>query len=265
MSTNRISRSVLGALSSVAIVTSLISPAARAAEPVRLDAVDAAKLQTLPDSTAVQFGERTILLGTLRAEHQARLQRFSHAASLGMKYKVPAGGGGTTQNPTPKPTGKLGILVPIFLTGMVAVKPIKNLTVSGPLPKDYVDFCDATGATACLYLPPSTTMFVHLSTFEDRDPLIIDPGVCAADGGSLQSPAIGLPKSCVFAYPRRFLGNFVPGSAAKGATTFSTNCPPSVNVKTDPKGAIQMEIEVSGTKIVTGSYNLCVVHALTPA
>jgi hypothetical protein len=73
-------------------------------------------------------------------------------------------------------------------------------------------------------------------------------------------------KWCLFRYPRVFLGNFMPGSAAKGPTTFNTNCPPTVDVKTDPKGAIKMTIQASDYVVTTGaSMSLCVVNASTPA
>jgi hypothetical protein len=225
----------------------------------------------LPDSTQVtlKWG-RTTTLGALRAEHRARMESFQQASALGRALAArlkastntnavmnppgaaPVLGAGKPGNttamknfavianpnaasPPPKAAATTSFVLPRTL---VPLPDISSKSPNGILPGDYRDFCKAAGSSACIYLPPNTsfwpgewvgsknTPFVAAS-----DPLIMDPSVCAYDGGSLD-PYYG----CIFYYPMGEVTNFIPNAPISS----NASCDPAAHYVVDAKGAVQV-------------------------
>jgi hypothetical protein len=259
----------------VGILTLAFCLSAPAAGSTKLAELKPAEIQALPDATVVTVGTRSVSLGVLRAEHQARLARFAHAAALGSAQRAmpsiaragaslgsarsgsPPSGSPTagTPRPTPSPSPPIATLVP----------PVKNQLMPTGAANDYRDFCRETGATTCLYLPasaPGSYTWVNGSAiFQDVDPLIVDPSVCAALGGAENTiPGIS---GCVLSYPTQFLGNFVPGPVTAGPPTFIQACPYPVHIQTDPHGAIKLDL--AGLTPTSSANLVCTVSAyVTP-
>ena len=208
----------------------------------------------LPASTQVMLQSgKTVTLATLRAEHQARLQRFTSAAALGRTTAgslvqrpltnpaQPSRAIASRTGPQGNPAGK-GTTVTVDKAGLRAIPAFPpqptlvpfHLPVSPyPLPKDYVDFCKAANPSLCIYLPPSSAGFSTSANFAvDPDPLIVDKGVCNYDGGVLAGDGSG----CMFYYPYSLTVNFMPTGVLTSAVS---GCTSPFTYVVDPKGAIQ--------------------------
>jgi hypothetical protein len=241
-------------------------PRAFAAETARsIGSLTPDQRNHLPDNTQVTLPRRgTVTLGTLRAEHRARLDRFSRAGMWGKRVaermalskpkalssasataihgsstlppgaiqnsSVVAQGGANTKsvtnaNAAGQPPQKQGGGVSLSKAGAgggsrVAAPPPSDLngpakhtnifqwtliarpSHNGPLPLDYVAFCNAVTASACIYVPPNTTFTTYTPNpngynrfLIDVDPLITDPGVCFSFGGVLDGQ-----QQCEFTY-----------------------------------------------------------------
>ncbi len=210
----------------------------------------------LPGSTQVTLKSgKTVTLETLRAEHQARLQRFAAAAALGRAtagklVKRPVNNPGQTSPTMASRTGPQGtsagkgtaVNKTVLRAGpdippLPALVPFHMPVVpSGrPLAKDYVDFCKAANPSVCFYLPAVSEGFDAGETFAvDVDWLIVDKSVCDYDGGVLASDASG--SACMFYYPYKVNVNFMP----TGPLTSAASCDPPFTYVVDPKGAIQV-------------------------
>jgi hypothetical protein len=209
----------------------------------------------LPDDTvvSVQSGRttRSVSMGTLRAEHRARVERFASAAALGRTVagnlqppsSAPLGPGGTASQSTPMKAMKSGAggsnqgsyAAPAKTSAFATIVPFKPPTAHGTIPNDYVDFCKAANATACIYLPanaPITDPDINTSLYwvMDFDWLITDTNVCAASGG------YAILGGCAFYYPRDYAANFTPTGPL--STTVSCNAPAVQQF--DPKGAARV-------------------------
>jgi hypothetical protein len=139
--------------------------------------------------------------------------------------------------------------------------------------KDYQSFCTAAQATACVYLPAgvsaqnwSTGGYQDPNTNYVYDYLIVDPGVCQAEGGSMSQGA------CRYAYPALSLSNYVPASS----NPYVSNCPGGAYfqggvwiITIDPHGAAEAQFVPIGSADVwpgaSGSSPLetCVVQVFT--
>ena len=208
----------------------------------------------LPGNIRVQLpGGRITTLAALREEHQRRMQRFTNANALAKAAhgRMPpispraSAKSGQQQNPGggSHPTVQAGPTKAVTLPRhdpMLDVNPVTAMVPSQymknkPLPRDYVAAC--TNATACLYLPGNTTFWGYQDiafTSEgvlDRDFLIVDSGVCASDGGSMNGNGW-----CEFAYPVVVLENFKP--AGKLSTTGQCDSPMQFTL--DQMGAIKV-------------------------
>ena len=114
-----------------------------------------------------------------------------------------------------------------------------------PFAKDYQDFCRGAGATACLYFPvgistwgsstyayPNSNLVISILLV--YDPLVIDPMVCQAEGGTMTSWA------CQYTYPGLSLTNYVPSST----NPYAMNCRPGLytwSTTIDPHGAAEVK------------------------
>jgi hypothetical protein len=221
--------------------------------------LSAAERNKLPDATQVKLPSGHVTtLGGLRATHTARQSRFEKAAEMGrqvvpaapvpaarpaLRRKKASGGAGQS------PSGSLGTLV--------ALKPpsacAPGATVCIHPAKDYMDFCREAKATACLYLPSFTEATIATGWVYDIDFLIIDPQVCAFDGGSMVAAGPGASQVCQFAYPLTHTVNFEP----TGQVTVSNGCgAPSFTYVFDPKGAVRISYAlptVSGSGTTFGT------------
>jgi hypothetical protein len=207
----------------------------------------------LPGDTRVKLHTgRIATLAVLREEHLRRMQRFANTAALarvahsrmpaispssaktgqqqtqrGGKHTV--GAGPTSPSPSP---GRYALA--LDANPRYSVAPNQFMANSKiPLPRDYVAAC--TGSTACLYLPALTYLasWTDLNTplIVDIDPMIVDPGVCASDGGFMDPNG-----DCGFAYPMKVSENFK--LARKQSTT--GRCDPPMKFSHDPADVIKL-------------------------
>ncbi len=225
----------------------------------------------LPDNTQVTLESgKTVSLGTLRAEHRARLERFSRAAALG---KIAAGK--LSPHPAPRTqisstgAGKAGSSAPpgkavggrtaqvspnISLPPALVPFQFSASKNSGfPVPRDYLDFCQAANASACIYQPANATFKKivrpeeHKSSALEQD-FLIDRAICEFDGGQFGAADPASPAArdvCNFFYPMEQTTSFKP----TGPLDTSTVCDPPAKYIVDPKGAVQVSIE---TAVSTG-------------
>ena len=217
-----------------------------------VESLSAAQLSRLPDAALIKLKTgRTVSLGILRTEHKLRLQRFADAAKLGKQRALLQKHMGLASNTQaklalgtiqPQPT-----LVPMDFSLNHFSQPPQQGACPGcfsggqaPLPADYLAFCKAAHATACLYLPSglncgSAAPWVYCY---DDDPLITDSPLCGSEGGVL-APSWG----CYYFYPLQYSLNFNPGPpTAQGVynVTQSANCPSPFVVTVDPHGAVSL-------------------------
>jgi hypothetical protein len=238
--------------------------------------------QHLPDNTMVKLKSgRTASLGTLRAEHQARMERFAKAAALGqMSAAKLATRPANSRQLSPAPTASVQSATgPATRSGanshVVTPSPILSGATStillhpglvpfqiptspwGPVPKDYLDFCKAAAASACLYLPanasietaPGSTSVTSWGV--DTDSLISDPSVCKYDGGFYSG------ESCDFYYPVIYVTNFKP----TGTLSTAASCDSPATYFVDPKGAIRISYPFTPGVFATGGTTItCVVQ-----
>ncbi len=184
----------------------------------------AAERATLPDATVVTLKTgRTVSLGVLRSEHRARMARFAAVSSARLNRNIIANPGIISNQP---PVGTL-----------VVMKPV----TSGPI--DYRTFCNASPVSGCLYFPPGAELYPSYPTpdhWRDSDPLIMDAGVCASEGGT------SFWDGCYYDYPMKYTGNFNPGVPPAGQSigtgvTSTKNCAGTeFDVTVDTHGAVQI-------------------------
>jgi hypothetical protein len=246
--------------------------------------------QSLPDGTMVKLKSgRVASLGTLRAEHRARMERFSRAAALGQATAAKLAAHPPSAVPPSPPTPanvrsatgavKSGGVAPGAIRGNTAIPPkfdalsstlvpFKFHNPRGNTPRDYADFCKAANPSVCIYLPPNTTFasFVGGSPsydamvkdiVKDEDPLITDYSICAYDGGLILAAPGETPTGCEFDYPINNVVEFLP----KGSVSTSVSCDPPAKYVIDPKGAVQASYPFSGSTFSTSATPVtCVVQ-----
>jgi len=261
------SRLGTAALSLLLVCTALPSiPPAAAQSGTALSTLSLGDRMSLPAETMVRLlNGRTVSLGVLRAEHQARLARFAGAAALGLATGVflktqamivsPRSMGesarfraGLVSNahlvPAPSPAPS---------SGTVTVVPLAGWGTDG-YAKDYLDFCSSASASACLYLPANTTynyVFPQGSNavtdtynVADTDPLILDLQTCIAGGGSLYQG-----DGCVYRYPVNYFANFNPGAQP---VKMGVSCYSPASYFIDPAGAVRVNYSPPGATFTTG-------------
>jgi hypothetical protein len=193
---------------------------------------------TLPESTIVSVYGRPFNLGRLRRNHAAlvasrnfvkslRLANLKSIARADYSFRKTFGGpqvGVAVPRPTaskaPTPTSP----------PQPAAIPVKTVPLVGDgmtEPSDYQQFCGSVPATVCLYFPANVTWAAYqgsfLTYFLVFDPLITDPNVCAAEGGTVNPPAgmtypngvpgvnsVDVGPGCDYWYPVVSRANFVP-------------------------------------------------------
>ena len=227
----------------------------------------------LPEDTMVKLEtgrtSRTVSLGTLRAEHRARLDRFASAAALGrMVAGTLTPQPGSSQQPTSpliKPT-RSGTenqnisanrsVMPSQISAFATLVPFQPPNAKGTIPKDYLAFCKAANASACIYLPANANLTnppldLPLTWWlMDFDYLMTDNNVCRNLGGD---PTLG---GCAFYYPINHTINFIP----TGQLSSTLSCkPPSTHVL-DPKGAAKVQYYFNAGTLNLGAPLTCVMQ-----
>jgi hypothetical protein len=246
-----------------------LSPAPLPAAARSISLLSPQERQRLPDNTAVMVGKRSVTLGVLRAEHAARVQRFAQAKAMGRA---------TASKLAPQPAMLHRVASGTPINRMIppggALVPFKGPSTAGgwpagfPLPKDYLDYCTAANATACLYLPGNSTYYAAPKggLAVSVDPLIFDKAVCDFDGGQLNiSPDF---PGCAFYYPYDYAMNFVPSGTSVSS---KMSCAQPSTATVDPRGAIEVKypMQASGgggfgfslTPNAIGAQVTCVVQA----
>jgi hypothetical protein len=248
-------------------------------KPRSITSLTANERTKLPDSTQVILKTgQTVSLGVLRAEHRARMERFARAAALGRSMaektkphtasaiqKSPASSGkaGGAPQSANKPviayTGRERPQIPALPFRVPLKIPSYN---HGPTPKDYVDFCTAANASACLYLPANTTLKIIAGSSgadwgDDFDYLITDKATCEFDGGVVrENPISSDIEGCDFYYPVEQITGFTP----TGPLDNSAACDPPANYILDPKGAIKVAYPHLDSLTIRSTPATCVVQ-----
>jgi hypothetical protein len=226
----------------------------------------------LPEETMVklEFGRtsRTVSLGTLRAEHRARVDRFAKAAALGRMVAgtltPQAAGSQQPASPPIKPprsgTENQNIsanrsVMPAQISALAVMVPFQPPLAHGTIPNDYVAFCKAANASACVYLPANAGLTDTLdlpSTWwlMDFDYLMTDNDICKGNGGY---PTLG---GCGFFYPANHTINFIP----TGQLTSTLSCKPPITHVLDPKGAANVRYYFGGGTLNLGAPLTCVMQ-----
>jgi hypothetical protein len=225
----------------------------------------------LPDNTQVRLKSGRIgTLAVLREEHRRRMQRFAKANALAQATRAkmppinpPAGSTSVaTQSKSaakqiqtatisqvatgrkPEARGSPATAVTtvphsLVLDANAVISMVPNQFLAQPpfpLPRDYVAAC--TNNTACLYIPANATLTelpdqnFHCCVIVDEDPLIVDPNLCASDGGRMYPDG-----SCAFTYPMIILEDFKPG---KGTLSTTGRCDSRMQFTLDQMGAIKL-------------------------
>ncbi|HMF92077.1 MAG TPA: hypothetical protein VKL40_15640 [Candidatus Angelobacter sp.] len=281
-------RALLGLASGLVALlamTPVVAAASADQTPRAIGSITIVELQSLPDSTTVKLDSgRVVSLGTLRAEHRARMERFSRATALGQATAAklaahpanvaPAGGPTTaTAPPTPGQNVKASPAKPVRANTVVTPKldvlsntfvRFKMPSYMGlPVPKDYADFCKAANPTVCIYFPASTILTLVGTTgpttfARDEDYLITDMAICKYDGGlfAASGGTFGRPY-CEFYYPSDNTALFMP----TGPISTSEACDPPAKYVLDPKGAVKVVYPFPAFSLTTGGTPVgCVVQ-----
>ncbi|HEY6306084.1 MAG TPA: hypothetical protein VI488_06440 [Candidatus Angelobacter sp.] len=246
----------------------------------------------LPDNTGIKLKSgRIATLGKLRAEHRARMENFSRAAVLGRAVvgkltnappvagravagtltKAPpeVSGGGAHRPNTKDPPTKSALSTSAAPSTAMSIFPVAmpdmTKVLYGPIPQDYLNFCQAANASTCVYLPANTTFDAyqfpswHATFAVTEDPLIVDPGACLSDGGRWVSDYL----VCDFYYPVSELLNYKswPGVSSQKADCSGQGFTYTV----DPRGAIQIDghVQDSITFVTGSSARTCVIQVWT--
>jgi hypothetical protein len=254
--------------------------------PIPLERLSMQERQkTSPDSTLVRLRNKTYTLGELRAAHRARTMAWSGARANGslaaaslakQKPKVvnlkanvvnqknaPAAvesqkaaattktGSASSQQPVAPNTIKLND-AELQAAGQISVyEPPSDYAYA---PKDMKAFCNAAGASACLYLPPQQLIQMGNNIALDVDTLI-DAAQCVSDGGEWNT-YFGA-SMCDFQYPVTIKVNFTP--AANYQISSTVQCDQSIyTYQIDVHGAVLISINQSGD-FTTGTSPWCVI------
>jgi hypothetical protein len=207
----------------------------------------------LPQDTMVKLDlgrtSRIVSLGPLSAEHRARLDRFAKAVALGRMVAgtlTPQPAGSRQPASPPIKPARSGTenqnisanraVMQSQISPFATLMPFQPPLAKGTIPNDYVDFCKAANASACLYLPANAGLTdppldLPLTWWvQDFDYLITDNNVCKGNGGY---PTLG---GCAFYYPINHTINFVP----TGQISSTVSCEPPSVTQLDPKGAAKV-------------------------
>ena len=239
---------IVGCGSLIVLLAAMTCPAFGAPVARTVASLTATELATLPDATLIKVNAGpTVSLGILRSQHQSRLHRFAMAAFhvidfvegnpdrpiiVGSVYNATAP---RTRTAVPSALNK-SLPVPMDFS-------VTRFGVPGPLPADFVAFCKAATATACLYLPSGVPLAFGSGAAVDTDPLVIDAGLCSTQGGAESA------SGCAYSYPLKYNVNFNPGQRTSQGYNLmqSTNCPSPFSDTVDPKnGAVSLSYKMSG-------------------
>jgi len=260
----------------------------------------------LPDNTRVSLPWRTnITLGQLREEHRARAARFSLAGAWGkhvadtMPKPAPSPGGGNktatrsaaeansryadapaeARKPggapasggekVAKTSAASNAAGTVAGPRSVAVNPFlvpRQGHPGTPIPLDYQLFCDGARASACIYLPPKTTLASSQASgwlgleqqirnaargdfdqfFIDVDPLVTDQTWCQDWHGLW----VDASQVCEFWYFSTQRTTYNP----KGSPASAASCGAQTNYQVDPKqGTVTASLSASSSSITTGA------------
>lgn len=169
-----------------------------------------AQRTSLPATTMVKLTSgRIVSLSVLREEHVARMKRFEAARAV-------------------SPSG--------HFAGGPQLVPMH--AIKGPV--DYMSYCRAVPASACLYLPAQADMWVNMISGDyidaDED---VSPAICRQEGGTYY---VG---ECRYTYPGKFDGTFNPGTPPPGkpigfGVTSAKHCGDRFSFTVDPKGSFEL-------------------------
>jgi hypothetical protein len=260
--------------------------------PRPIASLSPAERNQLPDGTQVTLPSgKIVTLGMLRAWHTAHTQAFTAASSMGrtiadkLSKQTPASGqaAGNLNPPAgPSGTSRAGTTrssvdqppphqIPVTQVGPVTLVAFQP--PPGPVPWDYLNFCNAAQATVCLYFPADASCFVTGTTGICDDYMVTDAALCSSFGGTYQpwysnGDVPGAAAACRYSYPLLQRRSFAPTGPAAVVAVCEWG-----HYKFDPKGevdadAVSAPYRVSGyvfsTPPGTGLPNSCVVQVRLP-
>ena len=262
----------VGLLTTIPSERSILAQQRPANGPVPLERLsDEQRGKTSPDSTLVQFRNKTFTLGQLRAAHQARTVSFPKAQASGAliaqnlinqkpslvsaKTGTVAGHVNVTQ-PQPPADHRPVIANTGGIRDLTAAQWVTEPASDyAKVPADMKAFCAAAGASACLYLPPQQQIEMFQGSAADSDSLI-NQSQCQSEGGGWMTFGWGV-YVCEFFYPQSVTVRFTPPPNYQISST--AQCDQSVfSYQVDTHGAVSISIKQSGF-FTTGSSPWCVV------
>ncbi|HEV8020556.1 MAG TPA: hypothetical protein VGP41_04785 [Candidatus Lustribacter sp.] len=219
----------------------------------------AARLQTAPDSTLVQFAGHSFTLGALRAAHNAREAAFAQAGAAGVAIaKLNTVQSSATAHTGTKPvtnSGRVAFGVPISTS---VVEPGSDYAGA---PADMRAFCAGAAASACLYVPAGQNLSVYNNLILDVD-AFIDQAQCAKEGGSWSNYGYGWGSGgleCGFSYPTSVDVHFTPSPSFQLQSNVkcdTTLWKPTV----DKNGAVVIQLATTSTNFTSGNTPTCVIN-----
>jgi hypothetical protein len=260
----------------IAAVRSIAAQQRPANGPVPLERLSVEeRAKTSPDSTVVQFRNKTFTLGQLRAAHQMRTTSWAKAQANGVlaaqnlnrqQPRLVTGKTGATdgrinldqpQGPTfHQPAAHHGG-IPNLPTPQWVTEPASDYA---SVPADMKAFCAAAAASACLYLPPQQEIDFdnRNNTFAFNYDELIDHSQCTSEGGSWQQS--GNQGDCMFSYPQSVTVTFTPPPNFQISST--AQCDQSVfTYQVDIHGAVAISMKQLHTGyIIPGPSTWCVVR-----
>jgi hypothetical protein len=238
--------SLLATLSTLALIASLATQPAKAADtlraagPLDITAISPAQRLSLPDNTAITVRGKPLTLGALRTAHTALLAYFQSVASLRSVVHL---------KPPFRVTRETGSASPILFQAVVgqpattapspvpaSTKQVPNATKSGPI--DYMAACGQF--SVCVFIPQLIPALETANgTFTTGNLLyvsdsLLSSDVCHQDGGTY-----GTSVGCQFIYQMSAQASVFPGNPP--AMTASVDCPNSAfTTLLDPLGAAKI-------------------------
>ena len=212
-----------------------------------------ARRQTLPDTTLVSIGKKTVALAVLRHAHAARQSFAGKAADTSAMLRRRFRPSLPTTTATGAPIKSTGAGHPVVLASPTPIslnlsgiaKVLGNTVLEPPsqyasTPADMKAFCQNAWAAACVFLPPQQPAIQLSQNKLLATDTLIDRGQCDSEGGTW-STFYGGVTGCGFLYPDSATVHFRPASNYKLSS--SAQCDSSWWTYTvDPHGAISISL-----------------------
>jgi hypothetical protein len=249
---------ILAAFTICATALLIAAPAPTMAATPDFASMTVAQRLALPPDTVVHLPNgRTVTIGALLSEHQARLARFSSAGSIHPVFSSPRL---ISDDPAIPPKA----LQPGVTTGAKSLAsqlfPVAGTAPSSKYAGDYQAVC--TGATSlCLYIPGGVPYIGGNGEVDDFD-FLIDKTQCSELKAQWVSSLTG--SGCDFVYPTSASVSYFPGLPAS-ATVTTQACSAMFKTATDVHGVTQLTFKQPQSVFFTlPQAETCYVEIMAP-